>query len=256
MRILNKLRVSRPEEVKLEALRYRYPTRSAVTMEAELAQIERCVSLKFPRLSLRPIREETASIVGYGPSLAETWDQVTWPIFTVSGAHDFLVERGKIPDWHVECDGRDHKTKHLTKPRLETAYLIASICNPRVWEQLRGFNVEYWHNCNGQHVVDWIGKNDDGSILVAGGSVVGLTAIHIAGILGFRKFKLFGFDGNFWKGSRHAGPHYGPPQKVIERNGWQTSPQMSNACDELLWLMKNEELQIEVVGHSLMKSLV
>jgi hypothetical protein len=44
---------------------------------------------------------------------------------------------------------------------------------------------------------------------------------------------------------------------LIERNGWPTSPQMSNACDELIWLMQGEpDLEFEVHGDSLMKSLL
>jgi hypothetical protein len=76
-------------------------------------------------------------------------------------------------------------------------------------------------------------------------------------VLGFRRFKLFGFDGNFRGDVRHAGPHYGPPQKVIERDGWKTTPQMSNACDEFLWLRRDHpELSFKVMGDSLLKSLL
>jgi hypothetical protein len=206
---------------------------------------------------MRPIQDGPISIVGYGPSLRETWKDITHPVITVSGAHDFLIDRGIVPDYHAECDGRDHKTKHLEKPTQDTTYLMASVCNPRMWEQLIGCKVEYWHCAHGKHIVDWIGENDPGSILVAGGSTVGLSAIHLAGILGYRSFRLFGMDGNLKDGVRHAGPHYGPQQKVIERNGWQTTTQMSNACDELLWLMNEEPyLRFEVRGDSLMKDLL
>jgi hypothetical protein len=230
--------------------------RTAVTLDLELKQIEACMSHKYPRLKLQPIRQDAISIVGYGPSLEETWREITHPCMTVSGAHDFLIERGIAPDWHAECDGRPHKVLHLMQPHHKTTYLMATICNPGMWEQLRGCEVRTWHNANGKHVVDWIGTNDPGSLLVAGGSVIGLTAIHLAGILGFRRFKLFGFDGNFRGDKRHAGPHYGPVQKVLDRNGWKTTPQMSNACDEFLWLRRDHpELSFEVFGDSLLKSL-
>ena len=53
-----------------------------------------------------------ASIVCYGPSLIDTWEDIKLEkeagnfIVTVSGAHDFLIERGIIPDVHIECDPR------------------------------------------------------------------------------------------------------------------------------------------------------
>lgn len=257
----NALRVSQPDHIRLEALPYTYPMRSGTVLEAELRQIEKCVAKGYKRIELRHLKDDWISICGYGPSLAESWKDVSYPLLTVSGAHDFLIERGIIPDFHAECDGRDHKTKHLEKPNREVMYLMATVCNPKMWDQLDGCEVEYWHCAHGKHVVDWIGKNDSGATLVAGGSTVGLAAIHIAGILGFRKFRLFGFDGNLRDGVRHSGPHYGPPQKVIKRQAggksWETTPQMSNACDELLWLMRDEpQLQFEVVGDSLMRSLL
>lgn len=249
------------KDIELEALPYRYPMRNAVTMDAELRQVAAAVARGYPSLKLQALRDEWISIVGFGPSLNETWQQITHPCFTVSGAHDFLMERGITPDYHAECDGRDHKTKHLEKPNKQTTYLMATICNPKMWDQLEGCNVVRWHNANGKHIVNWIGENDPDTIMVAGGSVVGLSAIHIAGILGFRKFRLFGFDGNFRGDTRHAGKHYGPPQRAITRDAggrtWFTTPQMSNACDELMWLVRdNPELEINVVGTSLMTSII
>ena len=240
--------------------------RCATTLEAELRQIAICVSKGYPQLALQHLRDEWLSVVGYGPSLHDTWPEITKPCFTVSGAHDFLIGKGIVPDWHAECDGRDHKTKHLEHPHPDTTYVMATICNPKMWDQLEGHKVLRWHNANGQHVVDWIAKHDDGSLLVAGGSNIGLSALHLAGILGFRKFKLFGFDGNIREVEaggcapplwfRHAGAHYGPKQKVIERGRWKTTPQMSNAVDEFGWLKRdNPQLQFKIFGESLMKDV-
>lgn len=250
---------TKPQDVRLEYLPYRYPTRSAVTLEAEIRQIESCMKKRYPRLKIGRLTDDTLSVVGYGPTLHDTWKDIKHPCITVSGALDFLQDRGIIPDYHAECDGRDYKTRHLEHANKETKYLMASICNPRMWHLLEGCHVEYWHNANGQHVVDWIGKNDLGSILIAGGSNIGLTAIHIGGILGYRKFRLFGFDSNFVGTSRHAGVHYASPQRTIKRiaNGhvWDTTPQMSNAADELLRLYDDPNVEIEIAGDSMQKDL-
>jgi hypothetical protein len=153
-----------------------------------------------------------------------------------------------------------HKTKHLEKPNDKTVYLIATIVSPEAWIKLEGRKIVTWHNANGRHIVNWIGENNPGTIMVAGGSVVGLSAIHLAGLMGYRKFKLFGFDGNFSGETRHAGPHYGPPQKIIERlvgdRVWKTTPQMSNAADELGWLIRDHpELEFEIHGDSMTRAL-
>jgi uncharacterized Rossmann fold enzyme len=257
----NKIQWMHYKDVTLKELPYKYPMRSSVTMEAETRQVRIAVAQGYPDIQLEPLKQETIDIVGFGPSLAETWQMIRHPCITVSGAHDFLCARGFIPDYHAECDGRDHKTKHLQSPNKTTTYLMATICNPRMWDQLEGCNVVTWHNANGKHIVNWIGENDPDKILISGGSVVGLSAIHLAGIMGYRKFRLFGFDGNLRGDLRHAGKHYGPPQRTITRtaNGrtWNTTPQMSNACDELIWLIEgNPSLDINVVGTSMMTDIV
>src|SRR3972149_792273 len=204
----NFIPIASPDQINLEALPYRYPMRTAVTHQAEIRQIETCMARGYPRIQIGKLRDDWVSIVGFGPSLTETWTEITQPCITVGGAHDFLIEQGIIPTWHAECDGREHKTKHLEHPHPDVTYLMATICNPRMWDQLQGQKVLTWHNANGKHVVEWIGANDPGGVLLAGGSVIGLTAIHLGGFLGFRRFRLFGFDGNFRGESRHAGPHY------------------------------------------------
>ena len=256
----NALRILPAGKITLEGLHYRYPMRAPIVLEAELRQIEKCLSYGFKRLELESLKQETMCVVGYGPSLHETWKEITHPCVTVSGSHDFLIERGVIPDFHAECDGRDYKPKHLEKPNEATTYLMASVCNPKMWEQLKGHDVRVWHNAGGKHVVDWIGKNDDGGLLVAGGSNIGLASIHLTGILGYRNFKVFGLDGNLKSGKRHAGPHYGQPQKIIKHtvNGrtWETTPQMYNACEEMLFLMDDKNVKIQVVGESLLRDMV
>lgn len=256
----NAIKVIPYKEITLEELPYRYPMRNAVTIDAEVRQVKIAVSQGYPSIKLEPIKEGAISIVGFGPSLEDTWRDITSPCITVSGAHDFLVERGIYPDFHAECDGREHKTRHLEKPNGFTTYLMATIVAPRMWELLEGCKVVTWHNANGRHIVDWIGKNDPGTIMVAGGSVVGMSAIHLAGLMGYRRFKLFGFDGNFRGDDRHAGKHHGPPQRIIERvvgsRVWKTTPQMSNAADELGWLIRDHpELEITIYGDSMTKAL-
>lgn len=256
----NCLPVLEADRITLQQVNHLFPMKTALDADGEIRQVEECARHKFPKLWIEALRDDVLCLVGYGPSLKDTWKQITHPCMTVSGAHDFLMERGLTPDYHVECDGRAHKTKHLEKPNKVTEYLMASVCHPKMWEQLEGCRVKTWHNTLGQHMVDWIGRNDPNSIMVAGGSVVGMSAIHIAGILGFRRFRLFGFDNNLSDGERHAGPHYGPPQRLLKRRvkdrWWYTTPQMTNAADELGWLMENHpELEIEIVGESMTKAL-
>src|SRR5688572_2533433 len=92
-----------------------------------------CLSKKLPRLIQHPARDGPISLVGYGPSLKDTWQDIKPPILTMSGAHDFLIDKGVIPDFHCDVDPRPHKVEMLT-PHKDVIYLMGSVCNPLMWE--------------------------------------------------------------------------------------------------------------------------
>jgi len=112
--------------------------------------------LNIPRVKGRLVPRETTTeeeiaIVCYGPSLKKTWAEVRnfKKVMTCSGAHNFLVERGIIPTWHVDLDPREHKARMLT-PHKDVEYLIASCCHPNMLDKLEGFNVKLWHIFNNE----------------------------------------------------------------------------------------------------------
>ena len=79
----------------------------------------------LPTIRYCPENSEWLNLVCYGPSLEQTWREIKHPIMTVSGAHDFLLARGIVPDYHVECDPRPHKSDNISKPHPDVQYLIA-----------------------------------------------------------------------------------------------------------------------------------
>jgi hypothetical protein len=51
-------------------------------------------SMHLPLLKKKgKFNDRRMTIACYGPSLADTWRQLKHPIMTVSGAHDYLVEK-------------------------------------------------------------------------------------------------------------------------------------------------------------------
>ena len=193
----------------------------------------------FPRLKAIPIEDERSiSIACYGPSLADTWRDLTHPIISVSGALKFLVERGIKPDYHVDVDPRLHKTKHISPPVEGVHYIMASCCHPEAWPLLRGQRVSLVHCYSSESTKAWIAENDPAELLIQPGSTVGMAAIHVGGLLGYRHFEIHGMDGSFRDGKRHAGPHYGHPQGgyTWAAGGvtYDTSRIMSNGCAEVI----------------------
>lgn len=191
------------------------------------------------RLQQQPINEHASiTIACYGPSLADTWQNIERPIMTVSGALHYLAERGIVPDYHVEMDPRPHKVRHVTPAIKGVRYLIASVCHHSIWDALEGERVELWHVRNDATTEAWCAKHDPDSLLLNPGSTVGMAAFHVAGCLGYRHFEIHGMDGSIRDGKRHAGAHYGHAQGGqtwdAGRVTYQTSKIMANACAEVI----------------------
>jgi uncharacterized Rossmann fold enzyme len=176
------------------------------------------LAIKRPIARVQPVnqrRKEPIAVVGFAPSLQQTWKQIKKYKYVIScsGAHKFLVDKGIVPTYHLEVDPREHKVKLIGQPQKETEYLIASTCHPKVFDHLEGYNVKLWHVFDATEE----GKRllPHGEWAVTGGCDAGLRAMAMAAFLGFRNLHMFGMDGNASGGAKHAADH---PNKVPEFN--------------------------------------
>jgi hypothetical protein len=172
-----------------------------------------------------PRHEGRVCVVGYGPSLHHTWQYLNVErrafgakIVTVSGAHDFLISRGIIPDFHTDVDPREHKGSFTRNPHPDVKYWMASCMHPTAIDNLISHKSQLalWHVFNSENDVkiQEPGGPDPGSLLVCGGSGVGARAINLFYTLGYRSFSLYGMDSSFAPdtGEQHAGEHNGKRQ--------------------------------------------
>jgi hypothetical protein len=212
-------------------------------------------------LKKRPkFNDKWASIVCYGPSLTDTWKLIKRPIVTVSGAHDYLVRRGIVPDFHVDCDPREHKARMLQNPQAKTTYLMATVCHPKYWEVLKGRQVRLWHLINGDDLetVAWVMQNhpEGANSMIGGGSSVGQRAMNVMAALGYRRFNIHGMDCSFTT-DRHAGAHLGKEQaKIMVKAGnrvFQTTRQMLQAAIEMEQFITTQDAEIAFFGDGLMQ---
>lgn len=238
-----------------------YKLVAAVPVDQRHNYMAAAIACGFKRLAPVEIEDgRSISIACYGPSLADTWRDMTRPIISVSGALHFLSERGIIPDYHVDVDPRAHKVKHVTPAIGGVHYIMASCCHPDAWSALQGQQVSLIHAYSSETTPAWIAANDPGGFAVRPGSTAGMAAIHVGGLLGFRHFEIHGMDGCLRDGVRHAGPHYGHPQGGITWAAggvtYQTSKIMSNACSEIINTMRNFPIFCVFHGNGLQQALI
>ena len=231
-----------------------------MTNEERHKQMAQAIGL-FPMLQKKgKFLPRRASIACYGPSLADTWRELRRPIISVSGAHDYLVERGIVPDFHVDCDPRPHKPEMLRKPQEGTAYLMATVCHPMFWKALQGRSVRLWHLINGDDMetVAWVARNhpDGMKSMIGGGSSVGQRAMNVAAALGYRKFDIHGMDCSFTE-NRHAGAHTGSRQvETLVKAGdriFKTTKQMLQAAIEMEHFLQQQDAEVRFYGDGLMQ---
>ena len=204
--------------------------------------------------------KEAMSIVCYGPSLKYTWQNIKRPILTVSGAHDFLIAHGIVPDYHTECDPRESKVK-VFHAHQDVKYRMATCCHPKFWEFLKGHDVELWHLHNDAHTEEWVRENDPGANMLGGGSTVGMRALEVASMLGYRRFEIHGMDASYESDEvRHAGEHAGKKHNVVEVNvdgAWyKSSPQMVEAAKEVITFIQNYDCELAFHGTGLVQAMV
>ena len=242
-----------------------FPIKGVMDHELRHKQMSEAVVVakenNWPMVKRVPATKNFLSIVGYGPSLKDTWRYIPRPIMTVSGAHDFLIERGVVPDFHVDCDPREHKAKMLKSPHEDVHYLMASVCHPAFWGKLKGHKVSLWHLHNGPETDIWLKANDPHTPPVGGGTTVGSRALQVANLMGYERFHLFGMDCSYESAQkRHAGEHLGKEQKALTvicgDKTFLSSPQMIEAARETLVMIHNNEIWMYFHGEGLQQEMV
>jgi uncharacterized Rossmann fold enzyme len=137
----------------------------------------------------------TFVVVGSGPSMPLYLDDIRQerergrPIVAIKGAHDWLVSNGIEPDVFVCVDPRDRRNG-IQRKNARTLYMIASRCDPVMFDHLADCKVMVWHSWSEEEDLPELRPHTR----IGGGSTSGLRAINIGHCMGFRRFVLYGFD--------------------------------------------------------------
>lgn len=176
----------------------------------------------------------------------------------LNGAHDYLLDNGIIPDFAVCLDARQENADFYIRPQESTIYLIASQCDPSVFEALSGHNVLMWHSGTGQEMRDLIGRE---FIEINGGCTVGLRALPLSYAIGFTDLNLYGYDSSFEE-DHHA---YSQPLNdgcdviEVEADGrsFMTSPTMAKQAYQFqsVVMMLHPHAEITVHGAGLLPAI-
>ena len=241
--------------------------RLPLTPDERLARVrENVLRFKGPRLRKpKPLRPERLIICGFGPSLADTWPLIRDPmdkpvVMTTSGAHDYLIERGIIPDYHVEIDPREHKCFFIRNSHPDVTYLLASTVHPKMFEMLRGRKVTMWHSFTDDDLprqVAQLEKLEPGAVSLSGGTNAGMRAIVVGRHVGHARMSGHGLDCCYLGSRQWAGAHSGARHRTVriecDGRAFETSDVMMQATDDFFNQLRGlGRVEISIEGDGLL----
>lgn len=159
------------------------------------------------------LQETQIALCCGGPSLAGEIENIRRlqleeraEVVALGNAAATLTSHGIKPNGHILMDG-SARNRSFVVPVKDTRYLVASQCDPGVFNALRDHaHVYIWHTgalSEEREVLDkWYGVG--GWFACNGGSYITLRAISVLRVLGFRWIHLFGFDSCLQEGEHHA----------------------------------------------------
>jgi hypothetical protein len=180
-----------------------------------LAHLAHNIRLGHPQVWQQPPKDDVIALVGSGPSLNDTFDELRELVFqgaklvTVNGAYQWCIERNLKPSAQIVLDARATNARFLEPNIPNCGYYLASQCHPDVFKAAEGRDrVAIWHSVNAEsdttraailnayYLKQWHG--------ISGGTTVITRGIGLLRTMGYLTFHLFGVDSCWMDGQHHA----------------------------------------------------
>ena len=237
-------------------------------IEDNLKLIDKWISKKYKW------NHEEVVVASGGPSLKDNIEDIRGQnkIVCVKHSYPVLIKAGIVPDFCIILDPRPitgTSTHGIVRKTLfekidkKTIFLVASMTEPSVTEFLlsKGATVIGWHAYSQTVSQQEIMKN---KMLVTGGTCAAMRSVGLMHTLGFRSFKLYGFDSCFEEAppekERILKTEEGTPKFLeVNINGksfWTTGELLAQAQDfEKLIERFDVDMDLKVYGKGIVPEL-
>ena len=181
------------------------------TDETLLENVKVNIRRQLPQLLKNPQQSKPVAIVAGGWSLEETLDELVelwWndtPIIALNGAGNYLIERNIRPAVVAVLDAREMNVSFVENDIQRCKYLLASQCHPSLFDKCEDREVYIYHVESSDAVKEELESYYFKlHAFVPGGSTIGLRAISLAHLMGFRDMHFFGMDSCYQDERHHA----------------------------------------------------
>lgn len=235
-----------------------------------LDNVKHNIAQDWRQVSPHETNDLECMILGGGPSLNDHLEEIREKradgtrLVTLNGSYNWALEHGLTPSAQIMVDAREFN-KRFTKPVVDGCrYLIASQCDPAVFEGLPVDRTYMWHTTSKgtKELLDDRYKNE-AWWQVPGGSTVLLRSIPLMRLLGYKKFHLYGCDSCLVGDGHHAykqeenDKEYVMPVNVGGRI-FNCTPWMVSQAQEFMAMIKflGDEIELEIHGDGLLKHIL
>jgi hypothetical protein len=244
--------------------------------EGILENVAFAIRQQHPQVCAQPLKHERVCLVGGGPSLADTEQELVKLVYegaklvTVNGSYNWCLERNLKPAAQVVVDARSHNSRFVDPEVPGCRYYVASQAHPDTWRAVAGrpwvgiFHCAAAENevvkpvLDAYYLKNWVG--------VTGGSTVILRALGLMRTLGYLRYDLFGVDSCWLAGKSHAydqpeNAHddhlkvkaYPPDHPELGREFWVTPWHLAQAEDFIRFIrFQGEHFLLNVHGKGLL----
>lgn len=197
-----------------------------------------------------PTHDRSIAIVGGGPSLPEAIGRIPdgCEVIGLNAAASWLLDNG-IYCHQAILDARPEMAEMLDK--RASGHFIASQCHPTVLDRAPIINTTIFHP-NVAGLSDLLPKDTP---LIGGGTTVGLQAMVVAYVLGYRKIHLVGMDSSYRGTEGHA---YAQPlndgdkriEVIVAGKKFESAPWMAQQAEEFQGVAASlANLGCEIIVH-------
>jgi len=178
------------------------------------------------------------SIVGSGPSIQFTFDDLTGDVMAINSAIGYLLDQDIVPKFGMIWDA-DEICKNFAVPHPDITYLIGSRCHPKVFERLKDCEIIVWH-AGGDHNINelMVEKGLLEEPMVNGGSAGVTRAMYLAVGLGYKPLHIFGADSCYRENATHINGSLVPEKDLMVAIGndpplfFRTTPEWCSQVNE------------------------
>jgi hypothetical protein len=223
------------------------------TQEEAESNLSNTFALDYERFN-EHMRTSQLHICGAGPSLEDSYQEISGDVLACNSALGFLLDHDVVPRYAMIWDASPLLV-NFAIPNPSVTYLLASRCHPSVFERLRGCKIVVWHAGGDYDITGVLERAGINEPMVNGGSAAVTRALYLAYALGYRELHLHGADSSYRGDRTHVRGSLVPEKRLTvcaQRKFFDTTPEWAAQVEEFKCIyeaFKQPDLNAKIIVH-------